>query len=94
MVRGAAIKLHALYSPWPNALSAIAGLNYWLHATCRPRHRCLPLRQPTYKPNAIADTIGRFVKECYNASVGLVAILKIFLWDHLLLSAVASSRGS
>lgn len=53
-----------------------------------------PSAKPTYKPNAMADTIGRFVKEYYDASMGLVAILEILLWGRLLLSAVTFSRGS
>ena len=53
-----------------------------------------PGAKPTYKPNALADTIGRFVKEYYDASMGLVAILEILLWGRLLLSAITFSRGS
>jgi len=53
-----------------------------------------PGGKPTYKPNAIADTIGKFVKEYYDGSMGLVAILEIALWVRLLLSAITFSRGS
>jgi len=53
-----------------------------------------PGGKPTYKPNALADTIGKFVKEYYDASMGLVAILEILLWGRLLLSAITFSKGS
>lgn len=46
------------------------------------------------KPNSIADTIGRFVKRYYDASMGLVAILEISLWGRILLSSLTFSRGS
>jgi hypothetical protein len=50
--------------------------------------------KPSMKPNAMADTIGKFVKEYYDASMGLVAVLEILLWGRLLLSAITFSRGS
>ena len=53
-----------------------------------------PSAKPTFKPNAMADTIGRFVKEYYDLSMGLVAILEILLWGRLLLSAITFTKGS
>ncbi|KAH8659193.1 hypothetical protein BGZ60DRAFT_382226 [Tricladium varicosporioides] len=53
-----------------------------------------PGGKPTYKPNPTADTIGKFVKEYYDTSMGLVAALEILLWGRLLLSAITFSRGS
>jgi len=53
-----------------------------------------PGGKPTYKANPTADMIGKFVKEYYDASMGLVAILEILLWGRLLLSAVTFRRGS
>lgn len=53
-----------------------------------------PGGKPTYKPNAIADTIGKFVKEYYDASMGLVAVLEILLWGRLFLSAITFRKGS
>ena len=53
-----------------------------------------PGAKPTVKPNATADTIGKFVKEYYDASMGLVALLEILLWLRLLLSAIIFTRGS
>merc|ERR1711964_638625 len=38
-----------------------------------------PSAKATTKPNATADTIGKFVKEYYDASMGLVALLEILL---------------
>ena len=59
-----------------------------------PSSGASPSAKPAYKPNAIADNIGRFVKEYYDASMGLVAILEILLWGRLLLSAIAFQKGS
>lgn len=53
-----------------------------------------PSAKPAYKSNPIADTIGKFVKEYYDASMGLVAILEILLWGRLFLSAITFQRGS
>lgn len=53
-----------------------------------------PGAKPTFKSNPYADTIGRFVKEYYDSSMGLVAILEILLWGRLLLSAITFARGS
>jgi hypothetical protein len=50
--------------------------------------------KPTYKPNALADTIGKFVKEYYDTSMGLVAILEVGLWFRLFLSAIVWQKGS
>src|SRR6187402_1054654 len=47
-----------------------------------------PSAKATTKPNPAADSIGRFVKEYYDTSMGLVATLEIFLWVRLLLSAI------
>ncbi|CAG8983129.1 hypothetical protein HYALB_00004572 [Hymenoscyphus albidus] len=53
-----------------------------------------PNAKPVLKTHPLADTIGRFVKEYYDASMGLVAILEILLWGRLLLSALLFQRGS
>ncbi|EPE33113.1 hypothetical protein GLAREA_06125 [Glarea lozoyensis ATCC 20868] len=53
-----------------------------------------PGAKPTYAPNATADMIGKFVKEYYDASMGLVAILEILLWGRILLSAIVFQKGS
>ena len=59
-----------------------------------PSSSASPGSRPAAKPNAIADTIGKFVKEYYDASMSLVASLEIFLWFRLLLSAIAFQTGS
>ena len=42
----------------------------------------------------LANAIGKFVKEYYDASMMLVAGLEIALWFRLLLSAITFSKGS
>lgn len=46
------------------------------------------------KPNAISDTIGRFVKKYYDASMGLVALLEIALMARIVLAAIIFTKGS
>jgi hypothetical protein len=53
-----------------------------------------PGAKPTYKANPTADMIGKFVKEYYDTSMGLVAVLEIGLWFRLLLSALTFAKGS
>ncbi|RMD42147.1 hypothetical protein DV735_g3011, partial [Chaetothyriales sp. CBS 134920] len=44
--------------------------------------------------SALANAIGRFVKEYYDVSMGLVAGLEIALWFRLLFSAITFSKRS
>ena len=44
--------------------------------------------------SALANSIGKFVKDYYDASMMLVAGLEILLWIRLLMSAITFSRGS
>lgn len=53
-----------------------------------------PSSRPTGKASPLADTIGKFVKEYYDASMTLVASLEIFLWFRVLGSAVLFQKGS
>lgn len=46
------------------------------------------------KPSSLSDTIGRFVKDYYDASMSVVAGLEIALWFRLLGSAILFVRGS
>lgn len=46
------------------------------------------------KQSALGDYIGKFVKEYYDASMTLVAVLEIFLWFRLLGSALLFQRGT
>ena len=50
--------------------------------------------RPAAGNNALANSIGRFVKEYYNKSMTLVAVLEILLWLRLILSAFTFSKGS
>ncbi|KAG8526514.1 uncharacterized protein KY384_008714 [Bacidia gigantensis] len=59
-----------------------------------PASGASPGGKPAMKPNALADMIGRFVKEYYDASMTLVASLEIFLWFRLLGSAFMFQKGS
>ena len=53
-----------------------------------------PGRPAVKSSSPMADTIGRFVKEYYDASMTLVAALEILLWFRLLGPAIAFSKGS
>lgn len=53
-----------------------------------------PGGRPTTKSSPLADAIGKFVKENYDASMMLVASLEIFLWFRLLFSAIIFTKGS
>ncbi|KAL8969338.1 MAG: hypothetical protein Q9183_002047 [Haloplaca sp. 2 TL-2023] len=59
-----------------------------------PAGAASPGGRPATKPSALADTIGRFVKEYYDASMTLVASLEIFLWFRVLFSAIIFTKGS
>jgi len=51
---------------------------------------------PGAKPtaSAFAETIGKFVKEYYDTSMTLVALLEILLWFRVLGSAIIFQKGS
>ena len=53
-----------------------------------------PGGRPTTKASPTADTIGKFVKEYYDASMMLVASLELFLWFRVLGSALMFQKGS
>ncbi|KAJ6004767.1 hypothetical protein N7540_012566 [Penicillium herquei] len=53
-----------------------------------------PSSKPAVKQNPLAETIGRFIKQYYDASMGVVATLEILLLFRLVLSAITFSRGS
>lgn len=53
-----------------------------------------PSARPTHKSSPMADSIGKFVKEYYDASMTLVASLEILLWFRVLLSAILFTKGS
>ncbi|KAJ5062969.1 hypothetical protein J3E74DRAFT_288639 [Bipolaris maydis] len=72
------------------------------HVATYVRANLLPTIQPPpaapagAKPQASAasDAIGRFVKEYYDSSMTLVALLEIFLWFRVFGSALLFQRGS
>jgi len=78
------------------------------HVATYFRSNILPVIQPpTAVPNAaaggsartkatgpIADGIGRFIKEYYDSSMTLVAILELALWFRLLVPALLFTKGS
>lgn len=53
-----------------------------------------PSSKPAAKQNPLAETIGRFIKQYYDASMGVVAALEILLLLRLVLSAITFSKGS
>ena len=55
-----------------------------------------PSATPGGKPkaSALSDTIGRFVKDYYDASMSLVAALEIALWFRLLVAAILFTSWS
>lgn len=53
-----------------------------------------PGGRPVTKASPLADTIGKFVKENYDASMTLVASLEIFLWFRIVFSAIIFTKGS
>lgn len=72
------------------------------HVATYTRSNLLPTIQPQpaapagEKPKAsgLADAIGNFVKNYYDSSMTLVAILEIALWFRLLGSALLFQKGS
>ncbi|KAF2472821.1 uncharacterized protein BDR25DRAFT_258288 [Lindgomyces ingoldianus] len=73
------------------------------HVATYVRSNLLPTIQPPPssaspsakpKPNAASETIGKFVKEYYDGSMTLVAILEIALWFRVFGSALLFQKGS
>lgn len=50
--------------------------------------------KPQARPSPLADSIGRFVKEYYDRSMGLVGALEVAIWFRVLLSFLTFSRGA
>ena len=53
-----------------------------------------PNAKPQYAPNPLADKIGAFVKNYYDASMSVVSGLEILLWVRLLLAALLFQKRS
>ena len=67
------------------------------HVATYVRSNLLPTIQPQpagAKPSGMSDMIGRFVKEYYDGSMTLVAILEIGLWFRVFGSALLFQKGS
>lgn len=73
------------------------------HVATYTRSNLIPTLQPPpqtttagAKPqaSALSESIGRFVKEYYDASMTLVALLEISLWVRLLGAAILFQKGS
>lgn len=68
------------------------------HVATYTRSNLLPTLQPpqqqSKQTSGLADTIGRFVKDWYDASMTLVAILEIVLWFRILGSVILFTKGS
>ena len=50
--------------------------------------------KPSSSQSPLANSIGKFVKEYYDASMTLVALLEIALWFRALLSAFTFTKGA
>ncbi|CAK7243479.1 MAG: Transmembrane nucleoporin [Sporothrix thermara] len=50
--------------------------------------------KPAVQAHPVAESIGRFVKQYYDSSMSVVALLEIVLWVRLMLSAITFSKGS
>ena len=72
------------------------------HVATYVRSNLLPTIQPppagaapgTKSSSGLSDAIGKFVKEYYDGSMTLVAILEIALWFRVFGSALLFQRGS
>ena len=64
------------------------------HVATYTRSYLIPTFHPPGTKSALADNIGRFIKQYYDTSMGFVATLEILLLFRLLLSAITFSRGS
>lgn len=53
-----------------------------------------PNAKPQYTTHPVAESIGKFVKQYYDSSMSIVALLEIVLWLRLFLSAVTFAKGS
>lgn len=62
--------------------------------TAGPASPSSPSSKPAGKQSPLAETIGRFIKQYYDSSMGVVASLEILLLLRLVLSAVTFSKGS
>jgi len=60
--------------------------------TLQPQAAAAPAGQA--KPSGLVDTIAKFVRDYYDASMSLVAGLELALWFRVLFSAIVFAKGS
>ncbi|KAI1484721.1 hypothetical protein F5X96DRAFT_663192 [Biscogniauxia mediterranea] len=80
------------------------GIYSVFHVATYTRNNVLPTVQPNKTPagaapgaksgNPLADAIGSFVKQYYDASMSIVATLEIMLWIRIFLSALVFQSQS
>lgn len=63
-------------------------------ATAQPQSPTSPTSKDPKQASGLSNSIGKFVKEYYDTSMTLVAVLEIFLWFRLVGSAVLFQKGS
>ncbi|KAG7410573.1 Nucleoporin POM33 [Fusarium oxysporum f. sp. rapae] len=87
-------KTGARAAPSPMALLADENIQYLAMALPAPEAAdgASPSRQAVNSP--LANQIGAFVKEYYDASMAIVSSLEIALWGRILLSAILFQRRS
>ena len=49
---------------------------------------------PVKSSSPLAETIGKFIKEYYDTSMGLVALLEVVTWFRLLIPFLSFTRGA
>lgn len=59
-----------------------------------PGQTTSPGGKQAFKNSPMADSIGKFVKEYYDLSMGLVATLEIALWFRLFIASIIFTKGS
>lgn len=64
--------------------------------THQPQSQSAPGQSPgaKQKHTPLGEAVGKFIKEYYDTSMTLVAVLEIVLWFRLLASALLMQRGS
>jgi len=62
--------------------------------TAIPGAAASPGGKPAVKHSPLAEHIGKFVKEYYDLSMGLVASLEIGIWFRLFFAAIIFTKGS
>lgn len=80
----------------PFAVYSVFHVATYTRSNLLPTLQPQPAAAPGQKPqsSALADSIGRFVKEYYDLSMTVVAILEIVLWFRLLGSALLFQKGT